>query len=94
MNDDPRRLWLCGTGIPVSQAPPNNMVNEYHDICSDVDSYILVFSGRRGGGNTTSMTDETAKAAIISNMGLLSNYPIVFTARYLDGHNRQSCASH
>jgi hypothetical protein len=45
--DDPRRMWLNGTGIPVSPVPTNNMMDEYHDICLDVDSYIFVFSGRR-----------------------------------------------
>jgi hypothetical protein len=89
--DDPRWMWMNGTAIPMSTnaASSNNMVNEYHDICLDVDSYIFVFSGRRGGGKTTSMTDEAAKAAIIyPKMRLLSNYPIEFTARYLDGHTR------
>jgi hypothetical protein len=87
--DDLRRMWLNGTGIPVSPVPTNNMVDEYHDICLDVDSYVFVFSGRRSGGKTTSMTDEAAKAAILyPNMRLLSNYPIEFIALYLDGHTR------
>lgn len=87
--DDPRWMWMNGTDTPTSTISTHNMVNEYHDICLDVDSYIFVFTGRRGGGKTTSMTDEAAKAAIIyPKMRLLSNYPIEFMVRYLDGHTR------
>jgi hypothetical protein len=84
--NDPRWMWMNGTNLPAST---NNMVNEHHDICLDVDSYIFVYTGRRGGGKTTSMTDGAAKAAIIyPNMRLLSNYPVEFIVRYLDGHTR------
>ena len=59
--DDPRWMWMNGTDTPMSTISTHNMVNRYHDICLDVDSYIFVFTGRRGGGKTTSMTDEAAK---------------------------------
>jgi hypothetical protein len=60
----------------------------HHDICLDVDSYILL-TPAAGVALTTGMTDGAAKAAILyPDMRLLSNYPIEFTARYLDGHTR------
>jgi hypothetical protein len=73
----------------VSLAPARNYIVHHHDICLDVDSYIFAYTGRRGGGKTTSMTDGAAKASFLyPKMRLLSNYPIEFTARYLDGHTR------
>ena len=75
--------------IEQTAAITGSVVETYHDICLDVDSYIFVFSGRRGAGKTTSMTDEAGKAAVIyPEMRLLSNYPIEFDAMYIDGHVR------
>ena len=84
--NDPR--WLMWKG-EAPLAPARNYIVHQHDISLDVDSYIFTYTGRRGGGKTTSMTDGAAKAAFLyPNMRLLSNYPIEFTALYLDGHTR------
>jgi hypothetical protein len=89
--EDPRWQWMNSNNnlvIPQSSSI-NSAVNDYHDICLDVDSYIFVFTGRRGGGKTTSMTDEAAKAMVIyPRMRLLSNYPIEFKVIYLNGQVR------
>jgi hypothetical protein len=42
------------------------------------DSYILCFTGRRGGGKTTAMSFFGAKCMALWNMRVLSNYPIDF----------------
>jgi hypothetical protein len=76
----------------VDQKKTSSIVNanaEYHDICLDIDSYIFVYSGRRGGGKTTSMTYDSIKAAVIyPKMRLISNYPIVCDVNFINGHAR------
>jgi hypothetical protein len=53
------------------------------------DSYIILFSGRRGGGKTTLMTFFAARLMAWQNMRVLSNYPIEFMlARTINGHVR------
>ena len=57
--DDPRWQWM-----DVEETTSTyNSIN--YDISLDVDSFIFAFTGRRGGGKTTSMTDEAVKAIII-----------------------------
>jgi hypothetical protein len=59
------------------------------------DSYILCFTGRRGGGKTTCMSFFAAKCMALWNMRVLSNYPIDFmlcrevkgTKRYYPRHS-------
>jgi hypothetical protein len=53
------------------------------------DSYILLFSGRRGGGKTTMMSFFAARLMAWQNMRCLSNYPIQFMlARHVNGEMR------
>jgi hypothetical protein len=47
----------------------------------DEDSYIIVYTGRRGGGKTTEMTHEGIKANCLYGMKLVSNYPIEYLLR-------------
>jgi len=87
--DDTRWGMFEGKGIESCHTAPLNMVDTVHDIDLSTDSYIFVYAGRRGAGKTTSMTDEAAKAAVIyPKMRLLSNYPIEFNVRYLNGRLR------
>ena len=61
-----------------------NNIGTCYDINLTVDSFIFAFTGRRGAGKTTSMTDEAAKSSVIyPTMRLLSNYPIEFDVMYL-----------
>lgn len=48
----------------------------YHSIRFDKDSYVLVFSGRRGGGKTTTMTFMALQIVAKYHKRLISNYPI------------------
>jgi hypothetical protein len=52
-----------------------------HSIRLDIDSYIIVWVGRRGGGKTTSMTWMAAVCIALWNMRLISNYNIDFMLR-------------
>ena len=42
------------------------------------ESYIMVYTGRRGGGKTTTMSYAAAKCMALYHMRCLSNYPIEF----------------
>lgn len=80
--NDPRRF-----GMPKdSSALGQNRV--CHEINLFYDSYIIVFTGRRGGGKTTSMTFFAIKQAIDNGMRILSNYPIECTVNMLDHTQR------
>ena len=61
--------------------------NETYDaIEMAVDSYIILFSGRRGGGKTTAMSYFCAQEMALHNTRVLSNYPIEFMlARKVNG---------
>ena len=70
--------------IQNSEATHNKQYSTCYDINLAVDSFIFAFTGRRGAGKTTSMTDEAAKSSVIyPTMRLLSNYPIEFDVMYL-----------
>ena len=81
--DDPRWQWM-----DVEETTSTyNSIN--YDISLDVDSFIFAFTGRRGGGKTTSMTDEAVKAMVIyPKMRLLSNYPIECRVNLTDGSTK------
>jgi hypothetical protein len=49
------------------------------------NSWVWVFTGRRGSGKTTSMTFEACRAMALLNMRVLSNYPIEFVFARSDG---------
>lgn len=50
------------------------------------ESYIILFSGRRGDGKTTAMSYFAAKCMAMDNMKCMSNYPIEFMlARKING---------
>lgn len=52
-----------------------------HPLDLSIDSYIIVFTGRRGGGKTTCMTYMAVMCAVLWNMRLIANYPIEFILR-------------
>ena len=86
--DDPR--WAFMNPIQMGEGAHTDNIGRCYDINLTVDSFIFAFTGRRGAGKTTSMTDEAARAAVIyPKMRLLSNYPIEFDVMYLDHHVRQ-----
>src|SRR5208283_3919256 len=81
--DDPRWQWMD----VEETASTYNSIN--YDICLNVDSFIFAFTGRRGGGKTTSLTDEAVKAMIIyPKMRLLSNYPIECRVNLTNGSTK------
>jgi hypothetical protein len=51
---------------------------QHFDVDVQHESYIICFTGRRGGGKTTCMSYFGAKAMALYNMRVLSNYPIEF----------------
>lgn len=52
-----------------------------HPLDLSLDSYIIVFTGRRGGGKTTLMSYFAVMCVILWNMRLIANYPIEFMLR-------------
>lgn len=52
-----------------------------YSIRLDVDSYIICFTGGRGGGKTTAMTAFVVRSVALYNMRVVSNYPIEFMLR-------------
>lgn len=52
-----------------------------HSIDLGRDSYIIVYTGRRGGGKTTCMSWMAVKAVVLYNMRLVSNFPLEFMLR-------------
>ncbi|HUC89680.1 MAG TPA: zonular occludens toxin domain-containing protein, partial [Patescibacteria group bacterium] len=53
--------------------------NETQDIINlGEESYIILFSGRRGGGKTSAMSYFCAQEMALNNRRVLSNYPIEF----------------
>jgi hypothetical protein len=57
----------------------------HHNININYESYILCWTGRRGGGKTTSMTWHACKAMAMLGMRVLSNFPIQFMFVREDG---------
>jgi hypothetical protein len=55
--------------------------NGGHSVKLDKDSYVWVFSGRRGGGKTTAATFMVVRCVALYNMRVISNYPIEFQLR-------------
>jgi hypothetical protein len=51
---------------------------QHFDIDIKGESYIIVFTGRRGGGKTTCMSFFAAKCMALYDLRVLSNYPIEF----------------
>lgn len=52
-----------------------------HTIRFDVDSYVMCFTGRRGGGKTTAMSCFAVRAAALYRSKIIANYPIEFYLR-------------
>ena len=80
--DDPR--WAFMNPILMGEGAHTDNIGKCYDINLTVDSFIFAFTGRRGAGKTTSMTDEAAKSSVIyRTMRLLPNYPSEFDVMYL-----------
>jgi hypothetical protein len=52
-----------------------------HSVDLQDDSYIIVYTGRRGAGKTTVMTLHVIRAVVLYGMKVVSNYPIEFMLR-------------
>ena len=57
----------------------------YQAVNLATDSYIIIFTGWRGGGKTTTMTAKALQAQYMFNMRLISNYPIEYMLNRRDG---------
>ncbi len=79
-DEDDHRRKLTGIGV----------VNGNHDIDQQYvdmehDAYIWAFTGSRGAGKTLGMTYYAGKAVYLYNARLVSNYPIEFILKRIDG---------
>ncbi|HUC89945.1 MAG TPA: hypothetical protein VMR45_04020 [Patescibacteria group bacterium] len=85
VDNRPLTVMNVGDFYEVSDEQPS--VHETYDaIEMAVDSYIILFSGRRGGGKTTAMSYFSAQEMAVHNTRVLSNYPIEFMlARRVNG---------
>lgn len=54
----------------------------------DRDSYIFVFTGRRGAGKSEAMTATAIKSIYLYEMRLIANYPVKVLINYVDGRSR------
>jgi hypothetical protein len=78
-------LTVIGEQYFMDEDEPTTNSGITHDIKLDSESYIFAFTGRRGGGKTTSMSYHAAKCMTLFNQRILSNYPIQFMFRRSDG---------
>lgn len=77
--DDPRLAVINKT-----EKRPRT-VDDAQIVDMENDAYIWVFCGPRGAGKSLAMTHYAAKAVYLYNARIISNYPISFNLRRMNG---------
>ena len=72
--------YFLGNG-PANAHTSSSMEGGSYSIRLDRDSYVWLFSGRRGAGKSVAMTFFIVFAVILYNMRIISNYAIEFLIR-------------
>ena len=86
VNEDTRQLRVLDESIFYDgDTRPGLSHTTGYTLSLDDESYILCFTGRRGGGKTTAMTYYAAKCMWLYNMRVLSNYPLEFVLHRENG---------
>lgn len=78
--DDPR--WLIGKENKLQR---RKVPEFFQKVDLGMDSYIIVFTGWRGSGKSTSMTAKGLQAQYMYNMRLVANFPIEYRLNRIDG---------
>ncbi len=78
------RVLIAEDGDKISTTGVNKQIDRgAHVINFREDSYIMLFSGRRGGGKSTSMVFYALKSMVLyPGMRLMSNFPIECLLRF------------
>ena len=86
---DGKQLTVLSLESFYEEEDDGPLMEQHFDIDLKDESYIIVYTGRRGGGKTTAMSFFASKCMALYDTRVLSNYPIEFMlCRVVNGVKR------